>query len=331
MNEIIEFLENNKTDYDIGIINNGYYHKLPKPFPDKQVIRFKWKKEAIKKLLSNLSKKGIILKEKAVGRYNALYNVNGTDHQIFIIYAVDSHVQLPKLLLKNFRTKDDLYYINTTNNKLIKSSAKNYNTSFGYYSLAFEEYLSTNYEKIISDIIKLFIPFINQEVTTITLKDLNKSVNKLFFMALIRNPKYVKEINENSLTAQLFDGGYDAESLAITGEKMNTNFIKGYTPIPLVNITSKNLVTLKSLVSNLYIDGGINCMAMLLHPKFAIALVPDDYYKKMIEEQGEQTYLQLADEKALIKMNKQIYNCAKFNEDDVIGLKDDLDDLKKTL
>ena len=62
MNEIIEFLENNKTDYDIGIINNGYYHKLPKPFPDKQVIRFKWKKEAIKKLLSNLSKKGIILK-----------------------------------------------------------------------------------------------------------------------------------------------------------------------------------------------------------------------------------------------------------------------------
>ena len=112
---------------------------------------------------------------------------------------------------------------------------------------------------------------------------------------------------------------------------MNTNFIKGYTPIPLVNITSKNLVTLKSLVSNLYIDVGINCMAMLLHPKFAIALVPDDYYKKMIEEQGEQTYLQLADEKALIKMNKQIYNCAKFNEDDVIGLKDDLDDLKKTL
>ena len=41
MNEIIELLKKYETDYDIGIINNGYYRKLPTPFPDKQVIRFK--------------------------------------------------------------------------------------------------------------------------------------------------------------------------------------------------------------------------------------------------------------------------------------------------
>lgn len=327
MDELKEFLKKNNTLFDIGIINNGYFYKLPKSFKDKQVIRFKWKKNSIKKLLFNLNKIGIILKENVIGYYNALYNIEGTDNQVFIIYAVDSHVQLPKLLLKNYRTNYNLFYLNTSSNKIIKSSAKNYNTSFGYYSLEFEEYLSVTYEKIISSIIELFIPFINQEITTITLKDLSTNINKLFFMALIRNPKYIKEINEHSLTAQLFDGGYDAEYLAITGEKMNTNFIKGYTPVPLVNTTNKNLVTIKSLVSNLYIDGGIECMVMLLHPKFAIALVPNDYYKKMIDEQGEQTYLQLNDEKALIKMNKQIYNCAKFNHDDVIGIKEDLDDL----
>ena len=146
-------------------------------------------------------------------------------------------------------------------------------------------------------------------------------------MALIRNPKYVKEVNMKSLTSQLFDGGYDSEYLAITGEKMNSNFIKGYTPVPLINMTRKNLVTLKSLVSNLYIDGGIECMVMLLHPKFAIALVPDNYYKKMVKEQGKQTYLQLDNEKALIKMNKQIYNCTKYNSEDIIGIKNDLEDL----
>lgn len=327
MDKLTMFLKENNTPFDIGIINNGYYHKLPKPFKDKQVIRFKWKKNSINKLLSNLTKIGIILKENALGYYNALYDIEGTNNQVFIIYAVDSHVQLPKLLLKNYRTGDNLFYLNTSSNKIIKSSAGKYNTSFGYYSLAFEEYLSVNYEKIISSIIKLFIPFINQEVTTITLKDLNKNINKLFFMALIRNPKYIKEINEHSLTAQLFDGGYDTEYLAITGEKMNTNFIKGYTPVPLVNTTNKNLVTIKSLVSNLYIDGGIECMVMLLHPKIAIALVPNEYYKKMIDEQGQQTYLQLNEENALIRMNKQIYNCAKFNNDDVIGIKEDLDDL----
>lgn len=327
MDELKEFLRKNNTLFDIGIINNGYFRKLPKPFKDKQVIRFKWKKNSIKKLLFNLNKIGIILKENAMGYYSALYDIKGTDNQVFIIYAVDSHVQLPKLLLKNYRTNYDLFYLNTSSNKIIKTSAKNYNTSFGYFSLAFEEYLSATYEKIISSIIEMFIPFLNQEVRTITLKDFNTSINKLFFMALIRNPKYIKEINEHSLTAQLFDGGYDAEYLAKVGEKMNTNFIKGYTPIPLVNITNKNLVTIKSLISNLSIDDRIECMVMLLHPKFAIALVPDDYYNKMLNEQGEQTYLRLNDEKTLIRMNKQIYNCAKFNNDDVIGIKEDLDDL----
>lgn len=327
MDKLKKFLKEKNILFDIGIINNDYFYKLPKPFKDKQVIKFKWKKNSINKLLVNLTKIGIILKENTIGYYNALYDIEGTNNQVLIIYAVDSHVQLPKLLLKNYRTNDNLFYLNTSSNKIIKSSAKNYNTCFGYYSLAFEEYLSVNYEKIISSIIELFIPFINQEVTTITLKDLNKNINKLFFMALIRNPKYIKEINERSLTAQLFDGGYDAEYLTITGEKMNTNFIKGYTPVPLVNTTTKNLVTIKSLVSNLYIDGGIECMVMLLHPKFAIALVPNDYYKKMIDEQGQQTYLQLNDEKSLIKMNKQIYNCAKFNNDDVIGIKEDLNNL----
>lgn len=331
MDEIIDFLNKNKTDYDIGIINNGYYHKLPNPFPDKQVIRFKWKKVSINKLLSNLNKKGIILKENCSSYYNALYDIEGTDHQVFIIYAVDSHVQLPKLVLKNFKTGDNLYYLDTTSNEIKKSSAGKYNTSFGYYSLEFEEYLSNTYEKTISDLIQLFIPFINKEVTTVTLGNLEKKVNELFFMALIRNPKRIKEINEYSLTSQLFEGGYNAEFLAISNNKEKTEFIKGFTPVPLINTTNKNLVTIKGFFSNLYIDGGIECMVMLLHPKIAIALVPNNYYKEMIKEQGEQTYLQLNSEKALIKMNQQIYNCAKYNEDDVIGIKEDLEDLKNIL
>lgn len=44
MDKLTKFLKENNTLFDIGIINNGYYHKLSKPFKDKQVIRFKWKK-----------------------------------------------------------------------------------------------------------------------------------------------------------------------------------------------------------------------------------------------------------------------------------------------
>jgi len=327
METIIEFLNKNKTEFDLGIINYGHFHKLPKPFKNKQVIRFKWKKDSINKLLINLKKEGITLIEHCASNYNILYDIDGTNNQMLIVYAVNSHVQLPKLLLKNFRTKEKLFYISTQSNKLLRSSAKSYNTAFGYYSLEFEEYLSNNYEKILSDLIQSLNSFTNGEVTSVTLKNLNNNINKLFLMALTRNPKYVKDINKKSIMAQLIDGGYDTEYLMITGEKMEMNFLKNFTPVPLINITNKNLVTIKSLVSNIYLKDGIACMAIMLHPKFAIALIPNDYYKTMIDEQGEQTYLQLDNEQTLKEMNKQIYSCAKKNGEDVIGIKDDLEDL----
>lgn len=331
MKEVIEFLKKNDTEYQIGIINNGYFRKLPKPFEDKQVISFQWKKNSIDKLISNLTKSGVELIEKSSSKYNALYDIKGTENQILVRYAVDSHVQLPKLLLKNYRTGDDLFYISTKSNELIKTSASTYNTSFGYYSLWFEEHLSNKYESIISKIIRSFKPFLTKEVTSFTLENLYEDINKLFLMSYIRSPEFVGEVNKNSLTSILFDGGYDAEFLMITGEDMNDDYIKGYVPVPVVNESSKNFVTLKSLVSNLYIDGGINCMVMLLHPKIAIALVPIDYYEKMIEEQGNGTYLKVSEENVVMKMNKQVYSCAKFRNDDVIGIKDDLEDLLKNI
>ena len=137
MDEIIKFLKEQKTDYDIGIINNGYYYKLKTPFKDKQVIRFKWKRNSVVKLINKLNKKEIKLIPYSIGKYSGLYDIEGTLNQAFIIYAVDSHVQLPKLLLKNFRTNEHLYYINTSSNTIKRSSASNYNKKFGYYSLFF--------------------------------------------------------------------------------------------------------------------------------------------------------------------------------------------------
>ena len=261
--------------------------------------------------------------------YSALYNIVGTNNKVFIIYAVDSHVQIPKTMLKYFRTGNSLYYISTLNNKINRSSARRYNTKFGYYSLCFEEYLSKNYESIIVDIINTILPFVERKKTIITFKNLEEKVNKLFLMSLFRNPKYVEEINNYSVFSQIIDGGYTPEYIAYVGEETNKNYIKGYTPVVLINETDRGMLTIKSLFSNLRIDGGVKCMLIPLHPKFAIALVPNEYYKKMIEEQGEQTYLKLNEDKELLQLNKQLYLFAKNNNDDVIGLKKDLDELVK--
>lgn len=331
MEELKKILKIQNVDYDIGIINNGIYHKLSEPFDNEQVVRFKWKKNSINKLIIKLKNKNINLMEVSSNLYSALYNIVGTNNKVFIIYAVDSHVQIPKSMLKYFRTGNYLYYISTLNknNKINRSSARRYNTKFGYYSLYFEEYLSKNYESIIVDIINTILPFVERKETIITFKNLEEKVNKLFLMSLFRNPKYVEEINNYSVFSQIIDGGYTPEYIAYVGEETNKNYIKGYTPVVLINETDRGMLTIKSLFSNLRIDGGVKCMLIPLHPKFAIALVPNEYYKKMIEEQGEQTYLKLNEDKELLQLNKQLYLFAKNNNDDVIGLKNDLDELVK--
>lgn len=329
MEELKKFLKIQNVDYDIGIINNGIYHKLSEPFDNEQVVRFKWKKNSINKLIIKLKNKNINLMEVSSNLYSALYNIVGTNNKVFIIYAVDSHVQIPKTMLKYFRTGNSLYYISTLNNKINRSSARRYNTKFGYYSLCFEEYLSKNYESIIVDIINTILPFVERKKTIITFKNLEEKVNKLFLMSLFRNTKYVEEINNYSVFSQIIDGGYTPEYIAYVGEETNKNYIKGYTPVVLINETDRGMLTIKSLFSNLRIDGGVKCMLIPLHPKFAIALVPNEYYKKMIEEQGEQTYLKLNEDKELLQLNKQLYLFAKNNNDDVIGLKNDLDELVK--
>lgn len=331
MNELKKFLNDHNINYDIGIINNDIYYKLSDSFENQQTIRFKWKKNSINKLLIKLKSKNINLREIFSSTYFILYNIVGTDNKVFIIYAVNSHVQLPKVLLKNFRTDDYLYYINTSSNEIIRNSAGKYNTNFGYYSLYFEDYLSKNYESIIVDIINKILPFANKEKRIITFTNLNKKINKLFLMALFRNPKYVDEINSYSSFSHMIDGEYNPEFLAYIGEKIGRNYIDGYTPVVLINETNKNIVTIKCLFSTLKIDGGIQCMLIPLHPKFAITLVPNDYYKKLIEKQGEETYLKIDDEKNLLQLNKQLYYFAKYNDDDVIGLKKDLDELIKMI
>lgn len=331
MDKLKEFLDKNNTDYDIGIINYGRYHKLPVPFENEQVIRFKWKKDSIEKLTKKLKNIGIRLIFESSNKYSCLYKIEGSNNKIYVVYAVDSHVQLPECLLKNFRTDERLYYIDTSkNNKIVKSSARNYNTEFGYYSLFFEDYLSNGYEKIISELIIKINSFINQEVKEIILDNLNKKINKLFKMAIFRNPKFVKQINEESVFAQLFDGGYDSEYLLTTEEEIDSNYIKDYVPVLFVNKTKKGILLTKSLISGIQVQKN-NFLIMPLHPKFAIALVTKRYYEDMIKELGEGSYIQIDEDSALAKLNFQIYLNAKEDNNDLIGQKNDLVDLLEFL
>ena len=69
MEQVIEFLKENKTHYDIGIIKDNNFYRIPKPIKNKQVVKFKWKSNAVDKLILKISKKGVILIQHEISKY----------------------------------------------------------------------------------------------------------------------------------------------------------------------------------------------------------------------------------------------------------------------
>lgn len=328
MRNALDVLEKMNYKYQIGIINNGRFISLEKPFEDKQVIKVQWKKESIDELVNKFKNNNISLKILADNNYYGRFQIDETDNELLVEYVVNSHVQLPLLLLKNFRTGDDLYIL-TPNDKTIKrKSARKYNTIIGYYSKWFEDYLSNNYESIISELIYKIEPFVYRKVDEIELENLSEKINKLFFMALFRNPNEIKEINKNSYTSILFDGGIKPEDVALTCEKMAMDILKKYKPLLVVNTLSENFVTIKCLFSGLSLKEG-NFLFAPLHPKFGIAMVSEDYYSQIIKESGNGTFIVVNTIEGLYKINQNIYHSALVNDTEVIGIKEDLENLLK--
>ena len=145
-------------------------------------------------------------------------------------------------------------------------------------------------------------------------------------MALFRNPDEVKKINDNSLSARFIKGGIISEDIALTCEDMSKNLLKNYRPLVVINELTESLLTIKCLFSNLSLKDA-NCIFLPLHPKFGIAMVPNEYFNNLIKEYGNKTYIVINNYNTLEKINLNIYHSALINKTDVIGKKDDLERL----
>ena len=107
MYDIIEILKKHNTNYKLALIDN------------KKTIIFKWIKESKHKIIDEIRMKNVELREEKITRYCSIYSIVGSNDLMLIEHQVKSHVQLPKLLLKEFRTKERLYYIDTKTNKIM--------------------------------------------------------------------------------------------------------------------------------------------------------------------------------------------------------------------
>lgn len=326
MNDIIEILNKNRIDYKIGLKNDDRVIFYIKNIQHDKIIKIMWKKEAIDSLIKKFNNLNAFLNCEVDNEYFAIYNIPNKDVKIFIEYIVSSHVQLPKALLKKFKTNEFLYYIDTKYKKIIKGNARHYNAERGYYQKWFEDYLSNNYESIIFKLIDKLELFYNREVDEVEIIDLNEDINKLFFMAFFRNPNQVEKFNsENPLLVHLL-GKITPEMIAMNCQEESKTILSDRKPLVVINLCNENFVTIKCLFSNLSLKNETSIF-LSLHPKIGIAMVSNDYYLNFIKQNGQESFITVNDITILRKINLNIYNFATINNVDVIGKKEDLENI----
>lgn len=261
-------------------------------------------------------------------KYFELYKIKDTTNFLLIEYAVDSHVQIPKVLLKSFTTNNQLYYIDLSEKKIKRSGEGTFNTKFGYFSKIYEDFLSTRYENVIGVLKKLVENFYNGEIDKIELKKYVKIMKELFIIADFRNPDFIKRINEKSFTSFIF-GGYTTEHMtSIAMQEKLIDFYDDREIFLVLNKTDKNFLTCKSMYYTLSVDGGNICLFMPLHPKYGIILVSSEYYKKKTMCGGK--YISI-EKDFVINQSNDIFikSIIKNKNECIIGKKEDLEQIKK--
>ena len=102
MEYLLDFFKEQNINYEIGLIRDGYFYRAEYVRKEMQVVKILWKKNSIDKIINKINDNGINLYLNHENKYCCIYDIEKTTNQLLIVYAVNSHVQLPKLLLKNF-------------------------------------------------------------------------------------------------------------------------------------------------------------------------------------------------------------------------------------
>ena len=318
MNEIINILETNNYKYYCKVVyKNGEFYEAPNYFKF-NCLKVQLKKDYEKVVLKWFD--NVSMTEINRNKYWTAFNL---DNNCYLImeYVIDSHIIIPNLILKDFKSIDTkVYYIDPKIKKINSGSARKFNTEFGYYSLMFEDFLNKNYETNIGKIKKKiedsFLKDSSLDKCIIPLDDIQKFLD----CSLIRNPQFVFNVNQESLSSKLIYKGYNTEFLMMVQHKSMDHLFKNFVIYLLINKTDEGLVLSSEIFSNIFIKDSIAGIIVPLHPKYGIVIVPSNGGLPYSNDH----FMVIEDVNILHQINRRIYLDCKKSGINVVGIKEDL-------
>ncbi|MCK4812556.1 MAG: DUF4238 domain-containing protein [Candidatus Marinimicrobia bacterium] len=249
-----------------------------------------------------------------------------------IINIMNSHVQIPKSILRNFayKSKKDGYvvdYLDLHNNSIKTERIKKLDTIENYYSKDCEDFLSTTIEGPFGEISKKIREFGKGKIDPLTLSEREKHAILDFFNFTLKRSKIaLEEANKASLTSAISP---------ITQEEIlmlsRARFFKEYFVNIIVNRTEIDFV----IPRNCFYDKKAKSpekrhYILPFAHKVAIILLPNEESKDYDSENKHRDYFYIDNENIMKKLNEfALHTEVGTNNEFVVGNINELNRLKE--
>ena len=219
---------------------------------------------------------------------------------------VNSHIQMPKLLLKRFHNEQNKFYYHDVKKGFIgtNGTAKSINTQYGYYSPSTEaflrDYIETPFGKLITYIENIDFSQNQFYMTT----DFEEVTRNFIYALLARDPAVVGEIDKNSIFLQFLPERQRHDLAARNGiayAKRN-NIFGEYILTFMVNCTERPFVLPLMGLYN-YSMSGHSVINLPISPTKALCLVHRDYASRLIHDDGTISMFMVDNPEQVSKMN----------------------------
>jgi hypothetical protein len=121
--------------------------------------------------------------------------------------------------------------------------------------------------------------------------------------------------------------GYNSEDVASFYNQFGTEILEGMSIYIFANRTEEGLLLSGEIFSNITIKENVHGLILPLHPKYGIIIVPTEYYQQQNKIYSNKSYMVIDDVKRIRNINKRIYMDCKPLGIDVIGRKEDLENI----
>ena len=160
--------------------------------------------------------------------------------------GVNSHIQMPKCVLKRFENQNHSFYYYDVEKGIIGSNghAKTINTQFGYYSEEVEKILNDNIEAPFAKVLQFVDKTDFGGSKFFWNNEFNISVKSFIYAVMVRDPKMLQSINNHSVYFQFFNKQSQHDYAVIEGIRLAQieDPINAYTVTFSVNKTHKPFV-----------------------------------------------------------------------------------------